>query len=294
MGKHRQDRGLPLVGAHMSIAGGVWRAFGRLEEVGGNALQVFLKSNVQWRFPRLSDRDVEKFAEEKARTCIQAVVAHACYLVNLATSDRKIRRKSVSDLKRELEYASRYGIEWLVLHPGNHMGAGRERGVANVARAIRASLDQRDGPGILIETTAGRGTAVGASFEEIADIIDGGGGGERLGCCLDTSHVFAAGYDIASGEGYAETKALLRRLGLLKRIRVIHVNDSKAPLGSRVDRHEHIGRGRIGRAAFARIMRDRDFLRVPKILETPKGMCGRTDCDRMNIALLRRLALVNE
>ncbi|MHC4715216.1 MAG: deoxyribonuclease IV, partial [Planctomycetota bacterium] len=220
--KRKKNRAGPLVGAHMSIVGGVWRAFGRLADVGGNALQVFLKNNVQWRFPRLTDEAFAKFAEERERTGISTVAAHACYLVNLATSDRKIRRKSIAELSRELEYARRYGIPWVVLHAGNHMGAGVTRGIANVARALRAVLEKADGPGILVETTAGAGTAVGSRFEEIAEIIHGAGGGARLGVCLDTSHIFAAGYDVSSEEGYRKTKSALRRLGLLKLVKVIH------------------------------------------------------------------------
>ncbi len=179
--------GEPLVGAHMSIAGGIWRAPGRLAEVGGNALQVFVKSNVQWRFPSLTEEDVERFDAARREAGTRAVVAHACYLVNAATGDRKIRRRSLADLKKEIEYAGRYGIEWIVLHPGHHMGAGVERGVERVGAALRESLDAAgNGVGVLIETTAGSGTAMGSRFEEIAAIIEKAGGDGRLGMCLDT------------------------------------------------------------------------------------------------------------
>lgn len=280
----------PLVGAHMSIAGGSWRAFGRLAEVGGNALQVFVKSNVQWRFGKLTDELVAKFDEARAETGIKTVVAHACYLVNLASPDREVFKKSFDDLVREVERAARYGIPWLILHPGNHMDSGVKRGIVSVASALKKTLSKTDGTGILIETTAGSGTALGSTFEEVAQIIDRAGGDGRLGMCLDTSHVFAAGYDIAGDKGYGRVKNKLRSLAMLERIKVIHVNDSKAPLGSRVDRHEHIGKGEIGRKAFQLIMRDKDFAEVPKILETPKGMCGSRKCDRRNISLLKRLA----
>jgi len=274
----------------MSIAGGAWRAFGRLAEVGGNALQVFVKPNVRWRFPELTDELIGKFQEARAATGIETVVAHASYLVNLASPDRVIFEKSFNCLVGEIEYAGRYGIPWLILHPGNHMESGLEKGIKSVALALKKALSQTRGPGILIETTAGSGSAVGSSFEEIARVIDLAGGGDRLGMCLDTSHIFAAGYDISTPQGYRGVKKTLRSLDLLRRVRVIHVNDSKAPLGSRVDRHEHIGRGEIGRGAFARVMREGDFATVPKILETPKGMCGRRKCDAVNIALLKRLA----
>lgn len=281
----------PLIGAHMSIAGGAWRAFERLAEVGGNCLQVFVKSNVQWAFPKVTDEDVERFARARAETKVRAVFAHGCYLANLATADRTIRRRSVADVRKELRLAGRYGIGHLVLHPGNHRGAGPAEGIERVARGLRGILEETaGGAGILLETTAGAGTAVASRLEEIAEIIEKAGGDARLGVCIDTAHMFAAGYDIRNEAGYREAKRRLRALGLLKRVRLIHVNDSKSGLGSRVDRHEQIGRGKLGREAFRRIMADRDFAKVPKILETPKGMCGRRKCDAVNIAVLKRLA----
>ena len=279
----------PLVGAHMSIAGGVWRAFDRAREVRANCLQVFVKSNVQWRFPVLTDEDVAKFKAEELRAGITSVVAHACYLVNPASPDKSVFRRSVEDLVKECEYASRYRIPILVLHSGNGMGLSPARGRARVAEALREVLARTRGVELHVEIAAGSGTAVCWRFEHAADIIEKAGG-RRLGLCLDTSHAFAAGYDIPTAEGYAAMKDDLRRLGLLPLVKVIHANDSKAPLASRVDRHTHIGRGFIGRKGFRRVMTDPDFRLVPKILETPKGMCGSRSCDALNISLLRRLA----
>jgi len=282
----------PLVGAHMSITGGVWRAFERGRLVGANCIQVFVKGTVQWRAPRVTDEDVEKFRQEQARTGIPAVAAHASYLVNLATAKKAVRLKSVEGLKVELGLAERYGIPWLVFHGGNHMGAGSGAGIANVAFGISEALEAIEGSaGLALEMTAGAGTAVASRLEEAAEIIERAGGGKRIALCLDTAHLFAAGYDIRSDEGYAAFKRALRRLGLLRRVVVIHANDSKGALGSRVDRHTHIGKGNIGREAFARLMRDKDFARAPKILETPKGVCGRRNCDAVNIAVLRKLAM---
>ncbi len=278
------------MGAHMSIAGGAWRAFDRLRKVGGNALQIFVKSNVQWRFAEVTDDLVAKFHETRAASGVREVIAHASYLVNPASPERDIYRKSRDSLVGELEYAVRYGIGWLVLHPGNHMGSGSRRGIERAAAMLVDVFEKVPQGGILIETTAGSGTALGSSFEHIADIIDEAGGGGRLGVCLDTSHIFAGGYDISKPSGYRHVKETLTSLGLLARVRAIHVNDSKAPLASRVDRHEHIGRGHMGVEAFRRIMRDGDFATVAKILETPKGMCGRRKCDQVNISLLKRLA----
>jgi deoxyribonuclease-4 len=275
----------------MSIAGGAWRAFARAEEVGANCLQVFVKSNVQWRFPRLADADVERFRQEQERTGIRAVIAHACYLANPASPDKAVLGRSIEDLRKELEYTARYGMKWLVLHPGNHLGSGVAAGVAQAAAVIAEALGETRDAGVLVEMTAGAGTAIGSSFEEIAEIIAAAGGSRRLGVCLDTAHAFGAGYDIRSKSGYARMKRRLRSLGLLSRVKAIHANDSRAPLGSRVDRHEHVGKGHIGREGFANLMRDTDFADVPKILETPKGMCGRRPWDAVSIALLRRLAL---
>lgn len=289
--------GPPLAGAHLSTAGGAWKVFERAREVGANCVQLFLKSNVQWSCPVVGPDAVERFRAARAASGMAAVVAHACYLVNVSTEDARLRQKSVEDLVCEAGYAAMYGIKHLVLHPGNHMGAGAEAGVANAARALVEVLARTDeGVHIAVETTAGSGTAVGASLAEVAAIIaavEAGGGkarGARVGVCLDTAHLYAAGYDIAGAAGWRRVKAELKALGLLSRVAVIHANDSRAALGSRVDRHEHIGRGNIGEEAFARLMRDRDLRLVPKIIETPKGMKGGSAWDKVNIALLRRLA----
>ncbi len=282
---------IPPVGAHMSTAGGAWKAFARAVEVGADCMAVFVKSNVQWHTPGVSDEDVSRFEAERAgHPSVGTVVAHCSYLVNVATSDPDKRAMSLKSLDAELAICARYGLPWLVLHPGGHMGDGPKAGVAAAARAIRGALSRVDrSVGILIETTAGAGTALGRRFEELAEIL-AKTRSRRVGICLDTSHVFVAGYDIATDEGYAAAKERLRALGLLDRLRVIHCNDSTGALGSRYDRHAHIGKGQLGRHAFELIMRDADLAGIPRILETPKGRCGRRDCDAVNISLLRRLA----
>jgi deoxyribonuclease-4 len=274
----------------MSIAGGVHRAFARAEEVGANCMQIFLKSNVQWRFPNLSKEDIANFKSEQQRTGIETVIAHACYLANPASPDGALLRKSVDELKKEAALAAVYGIKWLVLHPGNHRGQGTPAAQRQVASVLAEVLKSTAKTGILVETTSGAGTAVGSSLSQIAAIIRMAGAGARLGVCIDTAHVFAAGYDLSTQAGYESFKAELAKLRLTRRVKAIHVNDSKGALASRADRHDHIGKGHIGREGFARIMRDADFALIPKILETPKGMCGKRSCDRVNISLLRRLA----
>jgi deoxyribonuclease-4 len=278
----------------MSIAGGVWRALERARAAGANCVQVFVKSTVQWRNHEIGEDALEKLASARVETGIPIVAAHASYLVNLATSDRATRAKSISGLAAELGLARQYGIPWLVFHGGNHMGAGLDRGIANVAEAVGKILARTDGPGLALEMTAGAGTAVASRFEEVAEIFERAGAPERLALCLDTAHLFAAGYDIAGEAGYAAMKGELRKYGLARRVVAIHTNDSKGALGSHVDRHAHIARGMIGRAAFTRLMRDGDFVRVPKILETPKEANGRRDWDEVSIALLRRLAKVRK
>jgi deoxyribonuclease-4 len=274
----------------MSIEGGAWKAVERAVKAGADCLQVFVKSNLQWQAPEVTDAQAERFRAACRRAKMKAVFGHCSYLVNIATHEAEKHEMSRASLKAELALAARYGIPWLVLHPGGHRGAGMEAGMARAAGSIREALDEApEAVGMLLETTAGAGTALCSRFEEISELIERVGG-ERLGMCLDTSHVFVAGYDISTEEGYAQMKERLRDMGLIERLRVIHTNDSTGVAGSHFDKHAHIGKGRIGRRAFELLMRDADLARVPRILETPKGRCGRRDCDAVNISLLRRLA----
>ena len=251
---------------------------------------MFVKSNLQWSVPEVTDEEAERFRAECKAAGMRAVFGHCSYLVNIATHEEDKFEMSVSSLKAELTLAARYGIPWLVLHPGGHRGAGMESGMARAAGVIHEALAAvPETVGILLETTAGAGTALCSRFEEMAELFERTAG-ERLGMCLDTSHVFVAGYDISTDEGYAAMKERLKALGLIERLRLIHANDSTGEAGSHYDKHAHIGKGRIGRRAFELLMRDGDFARTPRILETPKGKCGRRDCDAVNIALLRRLA----
>lgn len=275
----------------MSIAGGLDRAPLRGRQVGCDTIQLFTKSNRQWRAKRLSDREVEAFKANLEATGIGPAVAHDCYLVNLAAPRTPLWKKSVAAFRVELERAERLGIPYLVTHPGSHAGAGEAEGIRRVAEALnvlRAALPRHGGVQILLETTAGQGTSLGYRFEQLAAILEQVEQADRVGICLDTCHVFAAGYDIRSAEGYRKTLAEFTACLGLTRLKAIHLNDSKADLGSRVDRHEHIGEGCLGLEAFRRILNDPRLRRVPMILETPKD----DDCitaDRRNLARLRRL-----
>jgi deoxyribonuclease IV len=279
-----------LIGAHMSIAGGIHRAFEHGTRAGCRTLQVFLKNNSQWRGRILSDEDRELFAAAREASGIGPVVAHNSYLINPASPDPDLYRKSIEALADEMCRANFLGIGAVVLHPGAHMGAGETRGVRRVAGALNRALAMVPPPvRLLLENTAGQGSCLGHRFEHLAAILDGVRQTERVGVCLDTCHLFAAGYDIRTAEGYRRTLRSFHRLIGTERIHAFHVNDCKKELGSRVDRHAHIGHGFIGLEAFRCLVNDRRFSRVPKILETPKGKDLKEDL--MNLATLRGLCV---
>ena len=275
----------------MSIAGGLDQAPLRGRQVGCDTIQVFTKSNRQWQARPLTHPEVEAFKANLEATGIGPVVAHDCYLVNLAAPRGPLWKKSVAAFRMELERAGRLGIPYLVTHPGSHAGAGEAEGIRRVAEALNvlhAALPRLGGIQILLETTAGQGTSLGYRFEQLAAILEEVEQADRVGVCLDTCHVFAAGYDIRSAEGYRKTLAEFTACLGLTRLLAIHLNDSKAGLGSRVDRHEHIGVGRLGLESYRRILNDPRLRRVPMILETPKDDDFIT-ADRRNLARLRRL-----
>lgn len=289
-GRPRPGGGVRL-GAHMSIAGGLDQAPLRGRQVGCDTIQVFTKSNRQWQAKRLSDQEVEAFKTNLLATGIGPVVAHDCYLVNLAAPRGPLWKKSVEAFRVELERAERLGIPSLVTHPGSHAGAGEAEGIRRVAEALNvlhAALPRHGGVQVLLETTAGQGTSLGYRFEQLAAILERVEQANRVGICLDTCHVFAAGYDIRQAAGYRKTLEEFTACLGLRRLKAIHLNDSKAGLGSRVDRHEHIGQGRLGLEPFRRILNDPRLRRVPMILETPKDD-DFIRADRRNLARLRRL-----
>jgi deoxyribonuclease-4 len=260
------------LGAHMSIAGGVDRAIERGLSIGCAAIQMFTKSNNQWAARPLPGDEVLRFRSERARLGDLPVVAHDSYLINLCSPDDLLYEKSVDACRLELERCARLGIETLVVHPGAHMGQGEEFAIRRIAGAIDRIHDRvpRTGASIALETMAGQGTVIGHRFEQIARIIALTRDPDRVGVCLDTCHIFAAGYDLRTRPAYEETlRAFACDIGF-GRLRAVHVNDSKRELGSRVDRHEHIGKGFLGLEAFRLLMNDRRFLDVPLLLETPK------------------------
>lgn len=276
------------IGAHMSISGGLHLAFPRGEEVGCTAMQVFTKNASQWKAKPISDEDAQLFREAWEQSPIGPVIAHDSYLINLAAPDDAKWAQSKAAFADEIERCSKLGIQGLVMHPGSHLGEGEEAGLARVCAAFQEIFAATpDDVTVLIENTAGQGTNLGWRFEHLATILDGVPGG-RFGVCFDTCHAFAAGYDVSSREGFARVMEEFDRLVGIEKIRAFHVNDAKKPLASRVDRHEQLGEGFVGRDGFKALMQDKRFYAVPKILETPKGEGN--DWDLKNLALLRELA----
>jgi deoxyribonuclease IV len=277
-----------LVGAHMSIAGGIYKAFERGREVRCKTIQIFLKSSNQWKAKPLTDDDQALFQSAQNRSRISPVIAHDSYLINLASPDRTLRQKSLDAFIEEMNRANFLGVPYLNLHPGAHMGAGIGEGITRVAAALKEALDIVGPPVVLLlENTAGQGSSLGSRFEELAAIMEQTKIPDRLGVCLDTCHAFAAGYELRTEEGYGGTMREFDRLIGLEKLLAFHVNDSRKDLGSRVDRHFHIGKGCIGLSAFRFLVNDRRFEKIPKILETPKGTGNRDD--KRNLATLRSL-----
>lgn len=276
----------------MSVAGGLHNAFDIAAAAGCDCLQVFVKNQRQWNARPLREDEIATWRAAAARTRIGPVIAHATYLINLASPDDGLWRKSTAAFLAELQRCELLGIEALVVHPGAHLGSGEIVGCRRVAAALDEILD-RIGPVRVrpaLEITAGQGTCIGHRFEHIRDIIADCRARDRIAVCFDTCHALAAGYRFDTDESYAETFVAFERVIGLQRLAYFHLNDSAKPLGSRVDRHTHIGAGHVGRAAFRRIVTDPRFEQVPMILETPKGTDDRgRDYDRLNLARLRRM-----
>lgn len=276
----------------MSIAGGLHRALEAAQAAGCDCLQIFVKNQRQWAAKALRDEDILLWRETVRRTGIGPTVAHATYLANLGSGDRDLWNKSVAALTDELLRCQALGIPHLIFHPGAHLTATLERGIGRIVRGIDAIHRRTRGLDctLLLETTAGQGTAIGHRFEHLARIIETVAEPDRLGICVDTCHMFAAGYPLIKPEDYEATVQELDDVVGVEMVKCLHLNDSKKELGSRVDRHEHIGQGRIGFRGFRNLVNDIRFRKVPRILETPKGVDPRgKDLDRINLGRLRRM-----
>lgn len=281
----RSEKKPLLLGAHMSIAGGVPTAVERGMRIGCTTMQMFVKNNNQWKGKPLTDVDVSTYKKLLRESRIHPVVVHDTYLINLCAVDKEILKKSREALKDELDRCEALGVQYLNFHPGAHMGAGEEEGIKYIAESLNLIHQRTKGYAVrsVIEATAGQGTAIGYRFEHLRKIIDLVEERERMAICIDTCHVFAAGYDLSTERGYEETFREFDAIVGLDRLVAFHVNDSKRELGSRVDRHEHIGKGRIGTQGFSFLMNDARFGNIPKILETPKGPEMEEDVENMRV-----------
>lgn len=283
----------PRLGAHMSIAGGLDKAVQRARDVGCACLQVFTKNNNQWKAKPIDPDTATRFRTALNQLDVGAPLAHSSYLINLASPDGLLWKRSIDAMVIELARANQLGIPYVVVHPGAFTSSNPAQGLRRIIRALNEV--HRQTPDLdsicLLENTAGQGTCLGWQFEQLATLLDGVKRPERLGVCIDTCHAFAAGYPLAAESDYRQTVRLLNRLIGISRVKAIHVNDSKRELGSRVDRHEHIGVGKIGRPAFARLMNDRRFRKIPMYLETPKEDHPKTGkpWDIVNLRRLRRM-----
>jgi deoxyribonuclease-4 len=280
----------PLLGAHVSTAGGVDKAIERARIIGATAMQVFVKNNMQWfAASPFSAAELRAFHEHAERDRLQSVFGHSGYMINLAAANPEFLEKSRRALREELLRADQLRLPFLVLHPGAHMGAGDAAGLAKVVASLDSVFEEIPDvkTRVALENTAGQGSCLGCEFPHLAAIIENVREPERLCVCLDTAHLFASGYDISTEKGVEKVFREFDRIVGRKHLVALHLNDSKTPLGSRVDRHEHIGKGKIGLDAFRYIMTAPRFAKIPKVLETPKGKEMKEDLE--NLAVLRGL-----
>jgi len=276
-----------LLGTHVSISGGVFNAPARGEKIGCTAIQIFTKNQMQWKAKELTNNDIEKFKAELEKSTVTSVISHDSYLINLGNPNKDMLIKSLKAFGNEMQRAEILGIPFLVFHPGSHLNVGEKLGLRKIAESLNLLLDQYKNFKLmpLLETTAGQGTNLGYCFEQLAEIIDMVEQKDRVGVCLDTAHVFAAGYDIRTRKAYEKTFNEFDKIVGLEKLKAFHLNDSKKVLGSRVDRHENIGKGYIGLDTFRFLLNDPRFENIPKVLETP----GKEQDFKRNLDLLKSL-----
>lgn len=274
-------------GAHMSISGGIYKAFERGEKLGCETIQIFTKNANQWRAKPLTEEGAARFTAEQRRTAIEPVLAHNSYLINLASPIKALWQQSLDAFREEIKRAQKLGVPYLVFHPGAHRGAGEEAGLRRIAESVNLLHDQIPSFNLmlLLETTAGQLTSLGHRFEQLREILCRIKQKDRVGICLDTAHVFAAGYDLRTTRALNATLDEFDKVLGLHTLKAIHANDSKKPLGSRTDRHEHIGKGFLGIEAFRLLVNEPRLAHLPMIIETPKE----PGADEENLRILRSL-----
>lgn len=279
----------PVVGGHMSIAGGLYKSIDRAQEVGATCMQIFTKSNKQWAAKKITQEDAQQFKERWKNSTIGAVVVHASYLINVGSSQHALRTKSIHALREELERCDMLDIPYLIVHPGAATNSSAAECIEMIANSINEIFDTYQGRAkLLLENTAGQGTAVGTTLEQLAAIYKKIQHKKSIGFCIDTCHAFAAGYDLSTKKGYQSFWQKFDELIGIEKLRAIHCNDSKKKIGCKVDRHEDIGKGELGLESFRLLMNDERFGHIPKICETPKGDDERAN-DARNIETLKKL-----
>lgn len=276
------------VGAHTSIGGGLHRALERGADCGSDVVQIFSRSNQQWKAKPIADGDVDAWREARRRTRVRPAMVHGCYLINLCATTQALRERSYQALADELRRCDRLDIPYLVLHPGAHCGDGEVTGIERIGKAIDRLFDEHPdlSTRLVLENTAGQGSNLGYRFAHLRDLFGAVRRPERLAVCIDTCHTLAAGYDIRTRDGWEATFEELDRTVGCDKVVAFHVNDSKTPLGSRVDRHEHLGRGHLGLEALRCLVNDPRFVGLPMTIETPKPS---DRADVVNVAILRAL-----
>lgn len=284
----RQQSNQLLLGTHVSIAGGLYKAFARGEEIGCTAIQIFTKNASRWQAKELQPADIDAFKAARRDSSIRFIAAHDSYLINLASPEADKRERSINAFIDEVERCALLGIDYLVMHPGAHMGQGVDAGLELLADSFHTIFARAPaGVTILLENTAGQGTCLGDRFEHLGRVIGSVPEGD-FGVCLDTCHAFAAGYDLSNRKGYQAMMAEFEAQIGIDRLLLVHANDCKKPLGCRVDRHEHLGKGQIGTEGFALLMQDEKIRQIPKVIELAPGDDHCFDLE--NLGLLRELA----
>ena len=276
-------------GAHESISGGVFNAIERGQTATCDTIQMFNKSNSQWRAKKIEQAELDKYFEKIKETGVTVSTSHSSYLINIASPVKDLNEKSFNALKEEMERCEMLKIPNLVMHPGSHVGTGEEAGIKRIIKNLNKLFKELKNNSVclLLETTAGQGSNLGYTFEQIGEMIDGVKVQDHIGVCLDTCHIFAAGYPISDPKEYKKTMKKFDDIIGIDKLKIIHMNDSKKEFGSRRDRHEHIGKGHIGIEAFRNIVNDKRLKKIPMILETPKEEELKEDIE--NLKLLRSL-----
>jgi len=278
-----------LLGAHCSTEGGLHTAFDRAEKIQATAIQIFTQNARQWHASTIEPYQIEIYKLRKLKSKVKIIISHDSYLINLCAKDNNVHKKSEIAFKNEIIRCNLLDIRLLVFHPGSHLGQGEEYGLKKIADTLNKLHQETKNCNVIsvVETTSGQGTNLGYKFEHINQIIEMVENKSRIGVCIDSCHIFSAGYDIRDEKKYSMTIKLFDEIIGLKYLKVIHLNDSKSDFGSRVDRHEHIGKGKIGVKPFSYFMNDKRFINIPKIIETPKGKDLKEDI--VNLKLLRKL-----